>query len=80
MIEKFFRYLSEYYALKVLKELLARDVVESLLSEKRIFQVINRSRHPFLINLDACFLTCDICHEKNIRWRFNDAHASKCFR
>lgn len=49
----------DYYALKVLKkgDILARDEVESLMSEKRIFEVINRSRHPFLINLYACFQT-----------------------
>jgi serine/threonine protein kinase len=51
----------EYYALKVLKkgDILARDEVESLMSEKRIFEVINRSRHPFLINLYSCFQTRD---------------------
>ncbi len=31
------------------------DEVESLMSEKRILKVINRSRHPFLINLHSCF-------------------------
>ncbi|CAF1634503.1 unnamed protein product, partial [Adineta ricciae] len=51
----------DYYALKVLKkgDILARDEVESLMSEKRIFEVINRSRHPFLINLYSCFQTRD---------------------
>ncbi|CAF1121165.1 unnamed protein product [Rotaria sordida] len=51
----------DYYALKVLKkgDILARDEVESLMSEKRIFEVINRSHHPFLINLYSCFQTRD---------------------
>jgi len=31
------------------------DEVESLMSEKRILKVVNRSRHPFLINLHSCF-------------------------
>ena len=47
--------------MKVLKkgDILARDEVESLMSEKRIFEVINRSHHPFLINLYSCFQTRD---------------------
>ncbi|CAF1406656.1 unnamed protein product, partial [Didymodactylos carnosus] len=51
----------DYYALKVLKkgDILARDEVESLMSEKRIFEVINGSHHPFLINLYSCFQTRD---------------------
>ncbi|CAG5918627.1 unnamed protein product [Menidia menidia] len=31
----------------------------SLMSEKRIFEMINASRHPFLVNLHSCFQTCD---------------------
>jgi protein kinase N len=31
--------------------------VESLLAEKRIFEVANSMRHPFLVNLFACFQT-----------------------
>ncbi|KRZ88239.1 Serine/threonine-protein kinase N2 [Trichinella sp. T8] len=31
--------------------------VESLMAEKRIFEIVNRSKHPFLINLYACFQT-----------------------
>ncbi|KAH7720755.1 PKN protein [Aphelenchoides avenae] len=48
-----------YYALKVLKkgDILARDEVESLMVEKRIFEVATRRKHPFLINLFACFQT-----------------------
>ncbi|XP_060070832.1 serine/threonine-protein kinase N2-like isoform X1 [Ylistrum balloti] len=50
---------NEYFALKALKkgEIMARDEVESLMSEKRIFEVINSMRHPFLVNLFACFQT-----------------------
>lgn len=49
----------EYYAIKALKkgDIIARDEVESLLSEKRIFEVANAIRHPFLVNLLACFQT-----------------------
>lgn len=50
---------NEYYAIKALKkgDIIARDEVESLLSEKRIFEVANTIRHPFLVNLLACFQT-----------------------
>lgn len=50
---------NEYYALKVLKkgDILARDEVESLMVEKRIFQVASREKHPFLVNLAAGFQT-----------------------
>ncbi|XP_026808021.1 serine/threonine-protein kinase N isoform X3 [Rhopalosiphum maidis] len=50
---------SEYFAIKALKkgDIIARDEVESLLSEKRIFEVANDIRHPFLVNLFACFQT-----------------------
>ncbi|KAK0405057.1 hypothetical protein QR680_017781 [Steinernema hermaphroditum] len=45
-----------YYALKVLKkgDILGRDEVESLMVEKRIFEVATRRKHPFLVNLFAC--------------------------
>ncbi|CAB3399976.1 unnamed protein product [Caenorhabditis bovis] len=48
-----------YYALKILKkgDILGRDEVESLLVEKRIFEVASRARHPFLVNLHGCFQT-----------------------
>uniref|UniRef100_G3Q6L7 protein kinase C n=1 Tax=Gasterosteus aculeatus aculeatus TaxID=481459 RepID=G3Q6L7_GASAC len=57
--------LSEYkktgtmYAIKALKkgDIVARDEVESLMCEKRIFEVVNMSHHPFLVNLFACFQT-----------------------
>lgn len=50
---------SEFYAIKALKkgDILYREEVESLMSEKRIFEIINRGQHPFLINLFACFQT-----------------------
>ncbi|CAH1284852.1 unnamed protein product [Diabrotica balteata] len=49
----------EYFAIKALKkgDIISRDEVESLLSEKRIFEVANCIRHPFLVNLFACFQT-----------------------
>uniref|UniRef100_A0A668VXE1 protein kinase C n=1 Tax=Oreochromis aureus TaxID=47969 RepID=A0A668VXE1_OREAU len=57
--------LSEYkktgsqYAIKALKkgDIVARDEVESLMCEKRIFEIVNGSHHPFLVNLFACFQT-----------------------
>ncbi|XP_060921218.1 serine/threonine-protein kinase N1b isoform X2 [Labrus mixtus] len=57
--------LSEYkrtgslYAIKALKkgDIVARDEVESLMCEKRIFETVNGSHHPFLVNLFACFQT-----------------------
>ncbi|XP_022600209.1 serine/threonine-protein kinase N3 isoform X1 [Seriola dumerili] len=59
--------LSEYkksgklYAIKALKkgDVVTRDEVDSLMCEKRIFEVINTSRHPFLVNLYGCFQTSD---------------------
>ena len=38
-------------------DIIARDEVESLLAEKRIFEVANSVRHPFLVNMFACFQT-----------------------
>ncbi|KAM6956931.1 serine/threonine-protein kinase N2-like isoform 2-T2 [Aplochiton taeniatus] len=57
--------LSEYkktgsvYAIKALKkgDIVARDEVDSLMCEKRIFETVNGSHHPFLVNLFACFQT-----------------------
>lgn len=59
--------LSEYkktgtmYAIKALKkgDIVARDEVESLMCEKRIFETVNLSHHPFLVNLFACFQTAE---------------------
>ena len=47
------------YAIKVLKKefIIENDEVESMRSEKRVFLVANRERHPFLPNLHACFQT-----------------------
>ncbi|KAM7391077.1 hypothetical protein PAMP_021793 [Pampus punctatissimus] len=49
------------YAIKALKkrDIVTRDEVDSLMSEKRIFEMINASRHPFLVNLHGCFQTSD---------------------
>uniref|UniRef100_A0A4W3K6S4 protein kinase C n=1 Tax=Callorhinchus milii TaxID=7868 RepID=A0A4W3K6S4_CALMI len=57
--------LSEYrksgqlFAIKALKkgDIVARDEVDSLMCEKRIFETVNTSNHPFLVNLFACFQT-----------------------
>lgn len=48
-----------YYAVKALKkaEIIFRNEVDTLLAEKRIFQIITEAKHPFLINLIACFQT-----------------------
>lgn len=49
----------EYFAIKALKkgDIIARDELESLMAEKRIFEVANSVRHPFLVNLFSCFQT-----------------------
>ncbi|XP_053726673.1 serine/threonine-protein kinase N2-like isoform X1 [Synchiropus splendidus] len=49
------------FAIKALKkrDIVTRDEVDSLMSEKRIFEMINASRHPFLVNLHGCFQTSD---------------------
>ncbi|XP_059483391.1 serine/threonine-protein kinase N isoform X3 [Neocloeon triangulifer] len=54
-----YRSTGEYFAIKALKkgDIIARDEVESLLAEKRIFEVANAQRHPFLVNLFSCFQT-----------------------
>ena len=46
-------------ALKALKkrDIIAREEVDSLMAERRIFQTINQVKHPFLINLISCFQT-----------------------
>ncbi|XP_068594968.1 serine/threonine-protein kinase N2-like [Brachionichthys hirsutus] len=51
----------ELHAVKALKkkDIVTRDEVDSLMSEKRIFEMINASRHPFLVNLHGCFQTSD---------------------
>ncbi len=49
----------EMVAIKVLKkgDIITRDEVDSLMSEKRIFETVNSIRHPFLVNLHSCFQT-----------------------
>lgn len=49
----------QLYAIKVLKKefIIENDEVESTRSEKRVFLIANRERHPFLTNLHACFQT-----------------------
>ncbi|MEQ2291195.1 hypothetical protein AMECASPLE_010933, partial [Ameca splendens] len=49
------------YAIKALKkgDVVTRDEVDSLMCEKRIFEVINSAHHPFLVNLHGCFQTAD---------------------
>uniref|UniRef100_A0AAR2M0F7 protein kinase C n=1 Tax=Pygocentrus nattereri TaxID=42514 RepID=A0AAR2M0F7_PYGNA len=49
------------YAIKALKkgDVVTRDEVDSLMCEKRIFETINASSHPFLVNLHGCFQTYD---------------------
>ncbi|XP_053138171.1 serine/threonine-protein kinase N3 isoform X2 [Hemicordylus capensis] len=44
-------------AVKALKkhEIVSRDEMDSLNCEKRIFEVVNSSGHPFLVNMFACF-------------------------
>jgi len=49
----------QLYAIKVLKKefIIENDEVESTKSEKRVFLIANKERHPFLLNLHACFQT-----------------------
>ncbi|KAI8357031.1 kinase-like domain-containing protein [Mortierella sp. GBAus27b] len=49
----------DLYAIKALKKdsIVKHDEVESAKSEKRIFQVANKERHPFLTTLHSCFQT-----------------------
>ncbi|KAM9360896.1 serine/threonine-protein kinase N2-like [Symphorus nematophorus] len=56
-----FKKTGKLYAIKALKkkDIVTRDEVDSLMSEKRIFEMINASRHPFLVNLHGCFQTSD---------------------
>ena len=53
----------EYFAIKALKkgDIISRDEVESLMSERRVFETANTVRHPFLVNLMACFQTRVSC-------------------
>ena len=49
----------QLYAIKVLKKefIIENDEVESTKSERDVFIIANRARHPFLLNLHACFQT-----------------------
>ncbi|KAF1943265.1 hypothetical protein EJ02DRAFT_146475 [Clathrospora elynae] len=49
----------QLYAIKVLKKefIIENDEVESTRSEKRVLLIANKERHPFLVNLHACFQT-----------------------
>ncbi|XP_067826056.1 serine/threonine-protein kinase N2-like [Heptranchias perlo] len=49
------------FAIKALKKgnVVCRDEVDSLMCEKRIFETANSAKHPFLVNLFACFQTKD---------------------
>lgn len=50
---------NEYFAIKALKknDIIAREEVEGLMAEKRIFQIASAVNHPFLVNLYSCFQT-----------------------
>jgi hypothetical protein len=50
---------NKYYAIKVLKKefIIENDEVESTKSERDVFIIANRARHPFLTSLHACFQT-----------------------
>ncbi|KAG0196573.1 Serine/threonine kinase [Mortierella sp. GBA30] len=51
--------MGDLYAIKVLKKesIVKQDEIESARSEKRIYQVANKERHPFLTTLHSCFQT-----------------------
>uniref|UniRef100_A0A8C4ECV6 Protein kinase N3 n=1 Tax=Dicentrarchus labrax TaxID=13489 RepID=A0A8C4ECV6_DICLA len=61
VLKKTINFSCKLYAIKALKkgDIVTRDEVDSLVCEKRIFEVINASRHPFLVNLHGCFQTAD---------------------
>ncbi|OCT65392.1 serine/threonine-protein kinase N2 [Xenopus laevis] len=54
-----FKETGKVFAIKALKkrDIVSRDELESLQCEKRIFEAVNSSRHPFLVNLFGCFQT-----------------------
>ena len=49
----------QLYAIKVLKKefIIENDEVESTRSEKRVFLIANKEKHPFLTKLHSCFQT-----------------------
>ena len=56
-------------AIKVLKkgDIIARDEVDSLMSEKRILETVNDIHHPSLVNLHSCFQT-EVCVYMFVPW------------
>ncbi|XP_034152303.1 serine/threonine-protein kinase N2-like isoform X3 [Esox lucius] len=56
-----FKKTGKLYAVKALKkrDIVTRDEMDSLMCERRIFEMINASRHPFLVNLYGCFQTIE---------------------
>uniref|UniRef100_H3DH38 protein kinase C n=1 Tax=Tetraodon nigroviridis TaxID=99883 RepID=H3DH38_TETNG len=56
-----FKHTGKLYAIKALKkkDIVSRDEVDSLMSEKRILEMIHASGHPFLVQLHGCFQTSD---------------------
>ena len=49
----------ELVAIKCLKkgDVLQRDELDSIVTEKTVFQCVSTERHPFLVNLFASFQT-----------------------
>ena len=49
----------ELVAIKVLKkaDVISRNEVGHLMSEKKIFEIVNSIRNPFLVKLLCCFQT-----------------------
>lgn len=53
------RHTQQLCAIKVLKKdfIVENDEAESVKSEKRVFLIANKEKHPFLLNLHCCFQT-----------------------
>ncbi|XP_038869858.1 serine/threonine-protein kinase N2-like [Salvelinus namaycush] len=56
-----FKKTGKLYVFKALKkrDIVTYDEEDSLMCERRIFEIINASRHPFLVNLHGCFQTSE---------------------
>lgn len=54
-----FKFTQELVAIKCLKkkEVLARDELDTLAVEKKVFQTVTATQHPFLVNMHATFQT-----------------------
>ncbi|XP_072096788.1 serine/threonine-protein kinase N2-like [Mobula birostris] len=54
-----YKFTKRLFAIKALKKcnIVLRDEVDSLMCEKRILETASSFRHPFLVNLFACFQT-----------------------